>query len=140
MLPESLNSRPLRWHGILSKDSEFASKEQIGDGSETGTRSSKLRPTGFQTALTRPRPPILPRISLNPALYTGSPGFLFKMTLAPFDVAEKVPTQRSSPLSAVKIIVSSSPGIARTDFSTDTFGGFAGGDSSIRTISRSFSL
>src|SRR5207249_11836339 len=120
MHPESLNSLPLRWLGILSKDSEFASKEQIVDGSKTRTSSSKLRPTGFQTALIRPRPLNLPRVSLNPALYTGSLGFLFKMTLAPFDLAEKVPRQRSSPLSAVIVIVASSHWMARTVFSTVT--------------------
>src|SRR3989441_5527503 len=120
MFPESLNSRRLRWLGILSKDSEFASKEQMADGSKTRASSSKLLPTGLQTALICPGPLNLPRVSLNPALYTGILGFLFKMTLAPFDPVEKVPRQRSPPLSAVRVIVASSPGIARTVFSTDT--------------------
>src|SRR5881396_3562238 len=105
MLPESLNSLPLRWLGILSKDSEFASKEQIVDGSKTRTSSSKLRPTGFQTALIRPLPLSLPRVSLNPALYTGSSGFLFKFPPAPFDVAEKFPRRGSWPLPAERVII-----------------------------------
>src|SRR5712664_3006234 len=120
MLPESLNSRPLRWLGILSKDSEFDSKEQIVDGSKARTSSSKLRPTGLQTARICPGPLSLPRVSLKPALYTGSLGFLFKISLPPFDPVERVPRQRSSPLSAVRVIIASSPGMARTVFSTDT--------------------
>src|SRR5207244_2631812 len=70
MPPGYMNSPPLRWLGILSKDIEFASKEQIVDGSKTRTSSSKLRPTGFQAALICPLPLSLPRVSLNPALYT----------------------------------------------------------------------
>src|SRR2546421_7927050 len=120
MVPGYMNSPPLRWLGILSKDIEFASKEQIVDGAKTRPSSSKLRPTGFQAALICTLPLSFPRVSLNPALYPWSPGFLFKITLAPFDTAEKFPRQRSSPLSAVRVIVDSSPGIARTVFSTDT--------------------
>src|SRR6266702_5672824 len=119
MLPESLNSPPLRWLGILSKDNEFASKEQIVDGSKTRTSSSKLRPTGFQTAFICPPPLSLPRVSLNPALYTGSLGFLFKMIFASFDWAGKVPKQRSSLFPVVRVTIASPLGIVRTFFSSD---------------------